>query len=63
MPVPNRGGWGWVHLWSGRLLITFVVRISDLVVVVVVVVVAVIFRVIVVVVVVVVVDHVVIVQL
>ena len=60
--MPNRGGWGWVHLWSGRLLITFVVRISDLVVVVVVVV-AVIFRVIVVVVVVVVVDHVVIVQL
>ena len=60
--MPNRGGWGWVHLWSGRLLITFVVRISDLVVVVVVVVVvAVIFRVIVVVVVVV--DHVVIVQL
>ena len=58
--MPNRGGWGWVHLWSGRLLITFVVRISDLVVVVV----AVIFRVIVVVVVVVVVvDHVVIVQL
>ena len=47
--MPNRGGWGWVHLWSGRLLITFVVRISDLVVVVVVVVV--------------VVDHVVIVQL
>ena len=60
--MPNRGGWGWVHLWSGRLLITFVVRISDLVVVVVVVVVAVIFCVIVVVVVVVV-DHVVIVQL
>ena len=56
--MPNRGGWGWVHLWSGRLLITFVVRISDLVVVV-----AVVFRVIVVVVVVVVVDHVVIVQL
>ena len=47
--MPNRGGWGWVHLWSGRLLISFVVRISDLVVVVVVVVV--------------VVDHVVIVQL
>ena len=60
--MSNRGGWGWVHLWSGRLLITFVVRISDLVVVVVVVVVAVIFCVIVVVVVVVV-DHVVIVQL
>ena len=59
--MPNRGGWGWVHLWSGRLLITFVVRIFDLVVVVVVV--AFIFRVIVVVVVVVVVDHVVIVQL
>ena len=57
--MPNRGGWGWVHLWSGRLLISFVVRISDLVVVV-----AVVFRVIVVVVVVVVVvDHVVIVQL
>ena len=57
--MPNRGGWGWVHLWSGRLLITFFVRISDLVVVVVVVVVAVIFCVIVVVVV----DHFVVVQL
>ena len=32
--MSNRGGWGWVRLWSGQLWITFVVRIVDLVVVV-----------------------------
>ena len=54
--MSNRGGWGWVRLWSGQLWITFVVRIVDLVVIDVVVVVVV--DLIVVVVVVVVVDYV-----
>ena len=31
--MSNRGGWGWVRLWSGQLWITFVVRIVDLVVI------------------------------